>query len=336
MELILNSATLSQAIAINNHGSIIGTHEIPDKSGGLLIPVPFYRGKHGDKDIPTPPTFTNLEPIGICDTELVIAYATRPPGNQQGSLMGVVWNPKDDSFVFLPKAPGDSVHQPQAISADGTRITGYTTGPSRLRPALWEIDQETQMWSITVLPTMHENNPYLMSGALMVSPDGKKIAGCCTEAFLPDGSVDSALYLWTEASPGKWEQQLLSKEQLYLRGINDQGEMAGSIRGKTGEREPCYVSPKGMFQRLELFPGDASGEAKGINNQSTIVGFSDDPSGGDGGPEPCVWSKDGKAKKLVKDGASYGMIQSINQAGQMAGLIDDEQSGLSIAFRTLQ
>jgi hypothetical protein len=197
-------------------------------------------------------------------------------------------------------------------------------------------DDSQKEWTIKVLSTLHENNPYLMSGGLMISPDGKRIAGCCTEAFRPDGNVDSALFLWTETEPDRWERKLLSSEQLYLRGINDQGEMAGSVRGKTGERQPCYVSPQGDFRLLELLPKDVSGEAKGINNDSVIVGFSDDPIGGDGGPEPCFWKKDAKPNKIAPAGSWFGMIQAINQTGQMAGVVEDSQSGASLAFRTLR
>ena len=336
IELFLNSSTMSQALAINAQGSVIGIRETPDPSKGQLIIVPFYIGKYGSKDIPPPNSFTNLEPIGICDTDLVVGYASRPPGSKDGSLAGVVWDPKTETFAFLPKAPGDVVNQPQAISADGKRITGYTTGPDRLRPALWVFDDSQKEWTIKVLSTLHENNPYLMSGGLMISPDGKRIAGCCTEAFRPDGNVDSALFLWTETEPDRWERKLLSSEQLYLRGINDQGEMAGSVRGKTGERQPCFVSPQGDFRLLELLPKDVSGEAKGINNDSVIVGFSDDPIGGDGGPEPCFWKKDAKPNKIAPAGSWFGMIQAINQAGQMAGLVEDSQSGASLAFRTLR
>lgn len=340
LELLVNSETLSQVVAINNHGSILGTREISDNKAGVLRSIPFYVGKHGTKDIPTPATFSNLEPIAISDSELVIAYATRPPGSKEGSLGGVVWNAKDDSFVVLPKPPGDLVNQPQAISADGKRIAGYSTGPDRLRPVLWQCQDDSKSWTVTVLSTEFENNPYLMSGALMISPDGKWIAGSCTEAFMPDGTVDSALYRWTESKPGTWDRKKLSKEQLYLRGINDQGEMAGSIRGKTGERQPCYVSPQGEFQILKLLPGDVSGEAKGINSSSMIIGFSDDPPGGDGGPEPCFWSKDKAVHRLApSDSPSdswYGIIQGINQEGQMAGFIEDPQTGASLAFRTLK
>jgi uncharacterized membrane protein len=346
IEWFHNSSTLSQAIAINNQGSVIGTREVPDKAGAMWIPRPFYSGTFGTKDIPTPNAYTNFEPIGISDTELVIGYATRPSGSKDGSLIGTVWDPKQDAFTLLPKAEGDNVNHPQAISADGKRITGYTTGPNRLRPALWEYDPSQQQWSITVLPTQYENNPYLMSGGLMISPDGKSIAGCCTEGTLPDGSIDSALYRWAQGQSGAWERSLLSREQLYLRGINDQAEMAGSVRGPTGLRQPCFVSAKGEFVLLPLLPNDVSGEAKGINNASLVVGFSDDPNGGDGGPEPCIWGKDRKATRIAKAGFAYGAIQAVNQKGQIAGMAevglndlglkaDPLAESVSLAFRTL-
>jgi hypothetical protein len=180
----------------------------------------------------------------------------------------------------------------------------------------------------------------------MISPDGKSIAGCCTEGTLPDGSVDSALYRWAQGQSGAWERSLLSREQLYLRGINDQAEMAGSVRGPTGLRQPCLVSAKGEFVLLPLLPNDVSGEAKGINNASLVVGFSDDPNGGDGGPEPCIWGKDRKATRIAKAGFAYGAVQAVNKKGQIAGMAevglndlglkaDPLAESVSLAFRTL-
>ncbi|MFO0014648.1 MAG: hypothetical protein ACK553_18085 [Planctomycetota bacterium] len=346
MELFRNTRSMSQAIAINNHGSVVGTREIDEYQGASLRSIPFYSGMHGTKDIPIPATYTNLEVIGISDNELVIGYATRPLRHKDGSLRGVVWNPKTEEFAILPQADGDVANQAQDISADGKRITGYTTGPARLRPALWEYRDETQEWMITVMPTIKENNPYLMSGQLIISPNGKWVAGCCTDQIRSDGIVDSSLFLWTENEIGSWERRKLSDEQMYLRGINDHMEMAGSVLEQKGVRHPCYVSPEGEVLLLELLPDDASGEAKDINNASVIVGFSDDPSGPDGGPELCVWSKDGKATRVAEPGLSYGAIHGINDAGQMAGMIEisakredspstNDDEVLLLAFRTV-
>lgn len=320
-ELFRNSSSMSQVVAINSQGSIVGTREIFEESGASLRSVPFYAGIHGMKDIPVPDGFSNLEVVSISDNDLVIGYATRRK-NPDGALRGVVWNSNSDQFTFLPRADGDDVNHAQDISADGKRITGYTTGPNRLRPALWKRDESSGEWLITVLSSEYDDNPFLMSGQLRISPNGKWIAGCCTEEFLPDGTIDSALFLWNENESGEWERKKLSREPMYLRGINDLGEMIGSINGPKGERRPCFVAPSGVLVLLELLPNDVSGQANDINNSSVIVGFSDDPIGGEGGPEPCVWSKDGKAKRFAHSGILYGTILGVNDSGQMVGAIE--------------
>ena len=79
----------------------------------------------------------------------------------------------------------------------------------------------------------------------------------------------------------------------------------------------------------------------------------DDPHGPEGGPELCIWSKDGKAKSILKSGTCYGAIHAINASGQMAGMIevaaekpkspttdeldkgDDLDESIVVAFRTV-
>lgn len=349
MDLFQNTVSMSQALAINNHGSVVGTREVLEERGPAtaLRTISFYHGSHGTKDIPIPETFTSFESVGISDTDIVVGYATRPLKHQDGSLRGIAWDSKTEQFFVLPVAEGDKINQAQGISADGKRITGYTTGPERLRPALWEFDDSTQQWKIIILPTIHDHNPYLMSGHLVISPDGRRIAGCCTEELRSDGVIDNSLFLWTEKRKGEWERTRISTEYMYLGGINNRGEMVGSLYGEKGGRLPCYISPEGKIVKLELLPGDVSGEAKGINHQAVIVGFSDDPIGKEGGPELCLWSKDGKARKFGGSAPCYGAILGINDSGQMSGMIEyspvpapgspaAEAEGLLLAFRTAQ
>ncbi len=103
---------------------------------------------------------------------------------------------------------------------------------------------------------------------------------------------------------------------------------------------------KGEFVPLPLLPNDVSGEAKGINNASLVVGFPDNPNGGNGGPEPCIWGKDRKATWVAKAGFAYGAVQAINQKGQIAGTAeiglndlglkaDPLAESVTLAFRTL-
>jgi hypothetical protein len=322
IEVVANSPTISQATGMNASGSLIGTFEVSDLNGATMKTMSFYQGKFGYKPIPIPKSFTSFEAVGISDGERVIGYATRPIGHPDGTLKGIVWEPESEEFTILPPAEGDRACHAQDISADGLRISGYSTGPDRLRPIVWDFDKNTKEWVVTVLSTLHDNNPYLMSSQLLLSPDGKFAAGCCTESFLPDGGVDSSLYGWTQNKEGKWERQSLSVEQLYVKGVNNRREIVGSILGLRGERQPVYVSPEGEFRQLDLLDGDESGEAKDINSDSVIVGLSDDPRGPEGGPEPCRWTKTGKAERITFTDLSYGALHAINDAGQMAGMID--------------
>jgi hypothetical protein len=70
---------------------------------------------------------------------------------------------------------------------------------------------------------------------------------------------------------------------------------------------------------LDLLEGDASGEARCINQDSTIVGWSDDPPGPEGFPESVQWDVEGKVKKIDAGKQAYLLVNAINDAGFIAG-----------------
>lgn len=320
LEFFKNSATLSQALAVNAEGSFIGFREVPNEEGTMFRQVYFYWGKGGNKDVPLAEGYTNVEVAAISDNNFVVGRTTRPVGHEDGSLRGYLWNVQKPSIQLLPRPEGDTACDAQDINSDGTRITGYATGPERLRPVVWIKDTKTEQWNVTVLPSLHQLNPYLMSAQLCISPDGKLIVGCCTEQFLEDGTIDSSLYVWQEVN-GKWEQRKVIDEQLYVKAVNNKGEIAGSYLGQRG-RMPCVVTLEGKLQKLELLEGDVTGEARDINNKSEIVGFSDDAHGNDGGTVACKWTMDGKVKPLTISDDDFGMAFGINDAGQIVGAGD--------------
>lgn len=344
IEVLQNSETMSQAIGINASGSIIGSREVANASKTILRSVSFFCKANQSIDMPVPADFTNVEACAISDNDCVVGYASRAIGHPEGSLRAVVWQPLKATLEILPLPDGDSATQAQGINADGTRISGYSTGKERLRPVIWQWQDKNLTWEVTVLTTHFEYNPYLMSSTLLVSPDGQIAAGCCTEAILPDNSIDSALFVWRYRD-GLWHPQQISTEQLYLRGLNNQGQIVGSNLGKSGRR-PCLVSATGHLQELPLLPGDISGESRGINSHGTIVGWSDGATGPDGGPKACRWKVDGGVTALRFNEQPYSMVYSINDSGQLAGMITlpDEHNGQdvdtasevpSLAFRTL-
>ena len=312
LEFINNSPTMSQVLGMNSSGSIVGVKEHETD----MHHVYFFCDQNVCQEMPIPKGFTNVEAAAISDTDLVVGRTTKAIGTP-GSLQAVVWAPKQSEIKMLPAPQADGLTDACDIAADGKRITGYATGHERLRPVVWEWDDKKTAWQVEVLPTEHAYNPYLMSSQLVISPDGKTIAGCCTEGYLPDGSLDSALYAWSKAD-GKWTRKLVTAEQMYVKGINNKGEIVGSVYGAQG-RQPCLVSMDGKVTALELLEGDVSGEARDINEQSVIVGWSDDPTGPTGSPTPCTWSVNGKATQVKVSELEFGMLFAINAKGQIAG-----------------
>ncbi len=80
----------------------------------------------------------------------------------QGSLRALVWTPAKSEIKLLPLPEGDGVGDASDITSNGKRIAGYATGPKGLRPVIWDWDEKESVWKVEVLPTVHENNPYLM------------------------------------------------------------------------------------------------------------------------------------------------------------------------------
>jgi uncharacterized membrane protein len=335
LQLIDNSISLSQAIGLTSQGSIIGVREIESATPGVLRQVSFYKGAHGDLDLAIPDTFTNAEVTAISENDLVVGYATRPVGNRNGSLRALVWETKNNRTTLLPLPEDDIACQAQDISGDGKRITGYSTGFEKLRPVLWTQGESAVQWTVTVLPTIHELNPYLMSSRLLISPDGQTIVGCCTEQFLPGGLVDSSLYAWREESPGEWTQSMVHREQMHLKGLNNRGDVVGAWTSEGGPQLPRLITAQGDLVVLELLPGDDSGEALDINQESLIVGSSSDPHGPEGGPEPCLWDRSGQVQKYIKDRVVFGSLNCITDRGEVAGMIElgsENADGKVLAF----
>ncbi|MEO8269225.1 MAG: hypothetical protein ABI557_05865, partial [Aureliella sp.] len=192
--------------------------------------------------------------------------------------------------------------------------------PPRMLPCVWDWNPSERTWQIETLETIDAYNPYIMSSSVIISPDGQRIAACITVASLPNNIFDSSLFQWQQVD-GEWKRQLISDDSMYLCDMNDAGEIAGVIT-RNAVRLPCLVDLSGRVTLIDLLPGDVSGEARGINSTGTIVGFSDDPPGRDGGPIAFAWQQ-GKTSQLalpVETTASAAF--GINEQGQVAGLLD--------------
>ena len=330
LKMIDNSKTFSQAIAINTKLEVLGSREVME--GTSIVMKCYFRSGDTDVQINPPKDFTNLEPQALSDTGLVVGYVSRAPGNPNGSLRGFVWDSKTSELNVLDPLQTDIGSHAQDISADGKRITGYSTGhtPPRIRPCVWQWQEESKKYVPQSLSTVIQNNPFLQSGQVIISPNGKRIAACITEEQLSEFMFDSSLFVWEYSDSGEWVRKKLTDEQPKLKDINDQGEIVGVTSGEVPIRA-CVIHIDGKLELIDLLPDDESNIAYGINNAGTVVGMSDDPHGGEGGPQAFVW-RDGVVTplKLLK-GTVDSSALAINQDGAIAGfMLKDTREDASI------
>lgn len=320
LKMIDNSMTYSQAIAINAKLEVLGSREVAEETGTTM--KSYFRSGNTDVQLNPPKGFTNLEPQALSDNSLVVGYVSRPAGNANGSLRGFVWDSKTAEISLLEPLPTDIGSHAQDISSDGKRITGYSTGhtPPRIRPCVWEWQEDSKKYVPQVLSTVLQNNPYLQSGQVIISPDGKRIAACITEEQLSDFMFDSSLFVWEYKETGTWERKKISDEQPKLKDMNDHGTIVGGTSGAAAGRA-CVIDPSGNFELIDLLPEDETNIAYGINNDGTVVGMSDDPHGGEGGPQAFIWRKGVvQPLKLLKSTVDSSAL-AINQRGAIAGFM---------------
>ena len=334
LRIIANSTTFSQAIAINADLEVLGNREVTEGDIGAL--KSYFRSGEEDFEIAPPEGFTNIEPQALSDSGVVIGYISRPAGNPGGGLRGFCWDSKSKTVTILEPLPTDTSSHAQDISADGKRITGYSTGsePARIRPCVWQWNEESKKYVPEALPTLVANNPFVQASQVIISPNGNRIAASITEKQISEFIFDSSLYAWERSKDGKWEQKKLSDEQPKLKDMNDEGTMVGSTSGETKPRA-CKIDRDGNFEIIELLEGDESNVAYGINNAGTIVGLSDDPHGPEGAPRAFIWAG-GQVKPLRLLRASEGesAALSINQDGAIAGYMykENAESAAVVSF----
>lgn len=322
LQLFDNSASFSRLLAVNASGAVLGMREIPNEKQTIFSQQYFYSDGQETIDLPGLEGFTNLEVVALSDDGKAVGFASRPLGHPEGSLTAIVWDSQTEKVINLGALPKDEASQAQSISADGLRISGYSTGsePARMRPCVWTWNASMQQWDVAALPTVNPYNPFLLASGVVISPDGKRVAACATETILENNTVDSSLYVWDFAD-GQWTRRQVSKEQLRLHGINRDGVMVGDLNSVRG-RMPCRIDLEGKITTIDLLPDDVTGEAWCINAKGTIVGFSDDAHGQPGGPQAFVW-RDGKTEPLkLPEDTLYSAAYSINDRGQIAGLAD--------------
>ncbi|MCY2986064.1 MAG: hypothetical protein NTY15_20735 [Planctomycetota bacterium] len=325
IRLIENSKTLSQAVAINTNLDVIGTREVTEG------PITSFRGffRRGDIDVEfgLPKTYTNLEPCALSENGVVAGYVSRQSGSDK-SMLGFVWDSRTQAMQLLQPLSTDTICQAQDISADGKIVSGYSTGsnPARTRPCVWELTEGSTVLVPRELSSIIVNSPFLQGGRVLISPDGKRVAGCIAEEQLSPIDFNSSLFVWEHADNGEWVRRKISDEQPKLKDMNNEGTVVGSLKIE-GILRACVVNFKGKITLIDLLRGDESNEAYGITSDGMVVGLSDDPTGGEGGPTAFVF-KDGVVSPLLMSKKTiHSAALGISESGAICGYLAEETDG---------
>ena len=335
--LIDNSVGISQVVGLNSHGQIVGKKEIQDEPLGLSQ-IPYFYSEHGEARVEVLDKYTNIEPEALSDSGHVVGYVSRPIGHPDGSLQAFVWDSTTHGTTGLGMLPGDRGSHALDINSAGSIIVGYSTGadPARMVPCLWE--KTDGGWGCASLQTIHPYNPVLLSSRVVVSDDGRQIAACITMRIV-EGEIPiylNALHVWQRLDNGRWERRHVRDGSYRLAGINNHGMLAGSCVVK-GHRRGFVFDPADGFQLLELLEGDESGQALALNNEGTVVGFSDAPYGPVGGPQAFAWSRGKMSAIQFPMPTLYSSAQAINDRGQIGGYVEtkpeaEDQPGGTVSF----
>jgi uncharacterized membrane protein len=322
LELINNSPGLSQVTDINNHGHVIGLKDIEIPKVGFMEQSFFWDGQR-ELAMPQLEAYTNTQCTAIADSGVVAGYAARAFDDERGGMEACLWDTRDNTIVGLGRLEGHRSSHALDISADGKLIVGYSTGrdPATMVPVVWE--RQDGQWHCQRLSTIHDFNPYLLTGGVVVSDDGTKIAACITVRVVdrPVAKLyESSTFLWRRDDQQGWVREKLTDHQLRMGDVNDSGMLTGSCLVNR-ERRAFVITADGVFQVLKPLPGDKNAGGTDINNAGTVVGYSDDPHGPVGGPTAFIWSGESAEALVIPGDPFFSWAATINDAGDIAGYL---------------
>ncbi|MCA9127041.1 MAG: hypothetical protein KDB22_08145 [Planctomycetales bacterium] len=322
LEVLDNSATFSQVIAMNGEGAVLGLREVEAEEKALTSQAFFYKDSETSRDAPVLDGYTNTELQALSDNGMAVGYASRPIGHPQGSFTAILWNGKSGKLSDLGKLDGDLASHAQDISADGQRVVGYSTGshPARTRLCLWQWDSKAKNWSAEELDTPFYMNPLLVNSSAVISPDGNRVAACVTVKIIDPLNYISSLFVW-ELVDDNWNRKLVSEQVGRLKDINNRGEIVMNVTHAHGLL-PSVIDLTGKQTKIDLLPDDVSGEGLAISDDGVLVGRSDDPAGPIGGPTAFSWQNGKMGVPEFANRSVYSASYAINGRGQIAGLVD--------------
>ncbi len=320
--VIENDGGTSQVTSLNCRRHAVILKDVRTKIGFEQQSL-FWNGTE-EVSLPAAPTelgFSHFFSEALSDNDLVVGYASRGLGDRRGATEGAVWDMRRRQFVPLGRLKGHLGSHAFDISRDGRVIVGYSVGPEppTMVPVVWTSDGDS--WAIERLSTIHDNNPCLQSSRVVVSPNGSQVVACLTKTTLPGRPAQAATHvtcLWRRAAAGDWRRSELFDRAFRLTGINNGGTLAVSMR--SGRQRRSFVATSdGALTEIKPLDSDDTMEVTDINEDGTVVGFSDNLNAADGVPRAIVW-REGQVTRLQIPGDPVSSVAyGINDQGDIAG-----------------
>lgn len=307
-----------EAAAINNQGHIVGLTWVEEKNQpDMIVQSPFYAKGSGQEmfRLPMLDGYTSAFPVAISDGGAIVGRMSKPflgPNRSRVYLsnQAFVWDEKS-GMRGLGAPKDDWASFASDITRDGRVISGYAIGDNRIRPCLWERDEDGKDWRTIILP----HTDRLGSHSVVISDDGKRVAAA-------DGPTP---YLWTRLGPNSWSYEALGGPGEFVpRAVNNQGTVVGVAYTVDGIKHAVVWTRESGLKRLQLPPKYKHGEANGINNQGAVVGLIDGPEGSPIGPNAFVFEQ-GRLRIIDEGGPNFVAANAINDQGQVTGTFEKDE-----------
>ena len=301
------------ATGLNGRGDLVGFEWVEEKNQpGVVSQVPFFAREKAMITLPLLAGYTATHPAAISDTGLVVGRASKP------ALPGQRVHLRNQAFIWdeatgirgLGALKDDSASFACGVSRDGTRISGVSVGDNRIRACVWE--RVGDAWQGTALPQAGQ----LGSQAVKISDNGRYVASI-------DGGVPC---LWTRSDRDTWSREVIGEPgSMAPRAVNNAGIVVGLSYGRDGVPDAVIWTRGVGITRLEKPKGYVRAEANAINNAGVVVGMVDGPGGSAIGPNAFVYEK-GRLRVITECGPTLTIATAINDAGQVAGVLDKEDA----------
>ncbi len=298
------------ATGINGRGDIVGFEWIASKKyPGVIDQVPFFASGKTITYLAPPAGYTAAFPAAVSAAGVVVGHVSKPalPGRVPLRSQAFVWDAKTGMHL-LGVLAGDFVSYARDISADSRRISGYSVGANRVRACIW--DRDGAGWKGAALP--HTSN--LSTDVVAMSDNGKLVASV-------DGDKPC---LWSRLEAGGWSQEFIGgPNSIAPRAVNNSGMVVGVHFTPDGLYHAVIWSRDQGLKQLEMPAGYVRSEAHAVNNEGVVVGMVDGPGGSKVGPDAFVYEA-GRLRLIDEGGPLFSSATAINDRGQVAGVLDDE------------